>query len=107
MEESDQTEVGTYSQDFDVFGPNNFFPLHCYTTDKSKKYESPVIGYIDNGNEITMDIVQQLTNVFADQAYITQSLTDIDDVLAEYEDLFNPFKLLGLIDDEKIAENEE
>ena len=66
MEESDHVEDGFYDPNLDIFGPNNFIPFHCYSTDTSKKYESPVIGYIDNGNEITADIIEQLKGVFND-----------------------------------------
>jgi len=57
MNETIYTEKGKYDPGFDIFGPNNFIPFHCYSADKTKKYESPIIGYIDNGNEITNDII--------------------------------------------------
>ena len=60
MEESTHKEVGRYDPQLDLFGPNNFIPFHCYSADKSKKYESPIIGYIDNGSDITLDIISQL-----------------------------------------------
>ena len=82
-----------------MFGPSNFFPLHCYTTNSTTKYESPIIGYIDNGNQITRDIVVQLSSIFSDQAYILQSIADVDEILKQWNDIFDPFKLLGLTPD--------
>ena len=58
MEETIHTEVGSYDPKLDFFGPHMFIPFHCYSADRSKKHDSPIIGYIDNGNEITADVVE-------------------------------------------------
>ena len=67
MEESTHKEKGRYDPQLDLFGPNNFVPFHCYSAYTKEKYESPLIGYIDNGSEITASILTQLDAVFNDQ----------------------------------------
>ena len=94
----------------DIFGPNNFIPFHCYSADTTKKFESPIIGYIDNGNEITDDVVQQLQQVFKDQQFIKTLALNLDEFLEQLEALLNPLKLLGLVgseDEEEEAETEK
>ena len=66
MNETINSEVGSYDPKLDIFGPHMFIPFHCYSADKTKKYESPIIGYIDNDNEITADVIEQLRGVFRD-----------------------------------------
>ena len=58
MNETIHSEVGSYDPKLDAFGPHMFIPFHCYSADVTKKYESPIIGYIDNDNEITADVIE-------------------------------------------------
>jgi len=46
----------SYNPQFDIYGPYNFFPSHCYKT-KPGKYASPVIAYIKTGNSIEEDML--------------------------------------------------
>ena len=72
-------------------------PFHCYSADTSKKFESPIIGYIDNGNEITDDVLQQLQQVFNDQKFLKSVVFDLDAFLNQLQAILNPLKLLGLV----------
>jgi len=36
--------------------------------------------------------------VFSDQAFIKQSVTDLDVFLKEFNDVMNPLKILGILD---------
>ena len=107
MNETIYTEPGKYDPALDIFGPNNFIPFHCYTADPKKKYESPIIGYIDNGNEITNDILTQLEQVFKDQTYLKDLVFDLDDFLTQFGDFFNPLTLLTKTDDDDSEEDKK
>ena len=72
-------------------------PFHCYSADTTKKFESPIIGYIDNGSEITDDVLQQLQQVFSDQQFLKSVVFDLDEFLKQLQALLNPLKLLGLV----------
>ena len=56
MQETIYSETGSYDPGYDFFGLNYFIPFHCYSADPKTKYASPIIGYIDNGNQITLDV---------------------------------------------------
>jgi len=62
-----RTENGTYERSynpqFDVYGPYNYFPAHCYKT-VTGKYASPVIAYIKTGSAIEEDMLEQLEELF-------------------------------------------
>ena len=114
MEESTHKEKGRYDPQLDLFGPNNFVPFHCYSADTKEKYESPLIGYIDNGSEITASILTQLDAVFNDQQKVQDVTYDLDEFLKEFEDLLNPSNLLNFAgssnnnnDDDDEEEDEE
>lgn len=65
----------------DPLGPYLFYPSQCYSTqkdvEKGKKYRSPMIAYIRQGNEIEQDLIQQLDAVFGLQREIGKGLTTI------------------------------
>ena len=65
-----------------------------------------MIGYIDNGNQITRDIILQLNDVFKDQGYILQSIADLDELLKQFNDIFDPLKLLGIANGQDEADKE-
>lgn len=64
MQNSDYTAViesfglDLYEPLLDPLGPYYFFPPHCITDDF--QVMSPYIAYIDNGNQITRDMITQL-----------------------------------------------
>ena len=61
--------VGTlYSPLIDPIGPYYFYPPHCY--EKKNRYNSPVVAYIPQGNQIEADMIAQLNLLFEKQRYL-------------------------------------
>jgi hypothetical protein len=58
---TDLFEINTYLPLVDPMGPYLFYPSQCYSTqfdvDHGKKYRSPLIAYIKQGNQIEEDII--------------------------------------------------
>jgi hypothetical protein len=46
---------GTYNATNDERSPFNFMPAHCYVPNKA--YNSPIVAYIPQGNDIEADLV--------------------------------------------------
>jgi len=42
-------KIGSYMPSFDTAGPYNWIPFQCKSS-VDYKYESPIVGYINNGN---------------------------------------------------------
>lgn len=61
--------VGTlYSPLIDPFGPFYFFPPHCY--ERKNRYNSPIVAYIPQGNQIESDMIEQLELLFNKQRFL-------------------------------------
>lgn len=56
-----------YISFMDPLGPYFFYPQHCYSNDEDM-YNSTVIAYIKQGNQIEEDLIAQLKELFAMQA---------------------------------------
>ena len=48
-----------YNPYLDVGGPLFFFPSHCYG--KTKPYNSSLVAYVANDNQIERDMLEQLS----------------------------------------------
>ena len=59
--------IRTYIPVLDPLGPYLFYPPHCYQGEnaaKRRRYSSPVIAYVRNGNQIEEDLVDSLQAIF-------------------------------------------
>ena len=90
--------VRSYTPSSDVTGPGNWLPTQCYSS-VDYKYNSTVIAYIKNGNQIEEDLLLQIQSVFSDQTYIA----DYADLMEEFLERVN----LGGVtsEEEELAED--
>jgi len=61
-----ETNSTTYFAPLDLTGPLNFFPSQCNKSNSftlPREYQ-PVIAYIENDNQITADVVEELNVLF-------------------------------------------